>query len=173
MKMTDEIRNAFIPLGIRKANTTKKYIIVSVISILIALFFKSITVNYIQSLIFDFIMVSSIIGIVSLTYEKLYIRYQEKLCANGKYGVVITHSNKVYFVQEDNIISETDCDEIKIRPVDDTKEDAYKRLSSVVECIKDNKTVVAYAICKLKEFENTTLLPNLDRVDEDVHVIYD
>lgn len=173
MNNLDCIRNVLIPMGIGRPIRSKKYLFVTIVSILLSIAYKYLTIKYINTAILDFIVIGSIVALISFIYDKLYYKHCCNKFDSMKLGVLIGHSNKVLVVAGDDVIHEYDCDAVIIRPADAAKDDTYEKYSSVIQCVKNNVITTKIIVDKIKEFENTVLFPNLDRVNEDIEVIYE
>ncbi len=173
MKNFDSVRNVLIPLGIGRPIKSKKYLFVAIVSILLSLSYKYLTVTYVNSVILDLLVVGMIISGVSFMYDKIHYIYHIKILDKNNVGVIIGHSNKVLVLEGQNVIKEYDCDAVIIRPADAAKDNTYEKYSSVIQCVKNNVITTNIIVDRIKEFENTVLFPNLDRVNEDIEVIYE
>lgn len=173
MNYFDSLRNVLIPLGVARPIKSKKYLFVTVVSILLSIPYKYLTISYINSVILDFMIIASIIGTVSFIYDKLYYQHYAKKFDSKNIGVVIGQSNTVLILEGQEVLEEYNCDMVIIRSADTLKDKAFVKQSSVIECVQNNKITTQIIVDKIEEFEKCVLLPNLDRVGEDIEVIYE
>ena len=173
MRNFDSVRNVLIPMGIGRPVKTKKYLFVAVASILLSIPYKYFTVKYINSAVLDFAVIGFIISAISFIYDKLYFKHCTIKFDSKKMGVVIGHSNTVLVLEGENVLDEYDCDMVIIRPADAFRNIAFEKSSSVIECVQNNEITAQIIVDKIEEFENVVLLPNYNRADEDIKVIYE
>ena len=173
MNNLDCIRNILIPMGIARPMKKNKYPFVVVTVILLSIAYKILTIKYINSVVLDFIVIGLIVGGISFIYDKLYYKHCSTKFDAMKLGVIIGHSNTVLVLEGQNVIKEYDCDMIIIKPADAVKDKIFDKYSSVIECVQNNEITAQIIIDKIEEFENRVLLPNLDRVEEDLEIIYE
>ena len=76
-------------------------------------------------------------------------------------------------LEGENVLDEYDCDMVIIRPADAFRNIAFEKSSSVIECVQNNEITAQIIVDKIEEFENVVLLPNYNRADEDIKVIYE
>lgn len=171
----DDFRNVIIPLATAKPDIHKKGLLIGLLSLycmlLISYFTDGILTEYI---VVEIGIMVFIMFIISVIYDYIYRCIYEQLIDNSQTGVVIGFSNKLLVLSGVEVLKEFETDEIAIREVKSSEMEAFfPKYTSVVECKKDGEVIGLIGIDKIPELEGVILVPNENRVSEDLEIIYD
>lgn len=170
-----EIRNILLPLATGKPNMYKKMFIV-----IISVFYLMLVLSYLTNAYFvqyPWIEAGIIIifmVFISKIYDWIYVKTITNLIEETASCAVIGFSNKLLVLSGEDVLTEYDTDEIKIRPIlSDEEEGLFRKSTSIIECFKNGDVVGRIAVNKLKDYEGLTLKADMSRANEDLEIVYD
>lgn len=175
ISLGDEIRNVRLPLAVTRPNLYEKLIFIGFAVFYLMCLISYLTNGFLTNYIFlELGLIFILILILSKIYDVFYISATEHIMDTELAGIVIGFSNKILVLNGEDVIEEIDTDEIKIRSVYlEEEETFFSKYTSVLECMKNGVIVGRVGVDKVVELEGITLKANMDRVDEDIVVIYD
>lgn len=168
------LRNVGIPLALAKPNIYIKILLSGLLTLLTMVLFNtifSIRVDYHEVVLM--VLIIFFLWFYGTNLESLYVYMKEKKNIELKPFAIIGFSNKLLILAGENVLDEIDTDEIEIRKLTKEEREKYFWYTSAVCAKKEGEIISVLYVDGISNYEGTILNADMNRVDEDIEVIYD